>query len=151
MQIAEYKILLVDDDTNFLEVLFKIFRDAGYTTFTASDGYRAIEIARDKPIDLAILDFNLPDTDGIEVLKQIHKIRPDVPVIIMSADHSQSVQLDAFEAGAFTFLSKPISLKGLRYNVSKAIKSRSNQVSSGIEIRHRSVFIKWTEWIIRRK
>jgi len=151
MQRADYKILLVDDDVNSLEVLLQVLNRAGYTMFAAVDGCKAIEIVRDNHINLAILDFNLPDTNGIEVLKQIHEIQSDVPVIIMSADSSQSVKLDAFEAGAYTFLSKPINLRHLEYNVSKVIESGANQVRRSVEIRQQSIFIRWSRWIIRRR
>lgn len=148
---AGYKILIVDDNINSLNVLIQVFNRAGYTTFAADDGCKAIEIVRDNPIDLAILDFNLPDTNGTEVLQRIHKIQSDVPVIIMSADNSQSVKLDAFEAEAYTFLSKPIDLRRLRKIVSKAIESGSTQNNRETEIRQQSIFIRWSKWIIRRE
>lgn len=148
---AGYKILIADDSADSLDVLIQVLTRSGYETFAAEDGYKAIEIVRDNPIDLAILDFNLPDTNGTEVLRQIHKIQLNVPVIIMSADNSQSVKLDAFEAGACKFLSKPINLRRLEYYVSKAIESGTNQNSRGAEIREQSILIRWSKWIIRRK
>lgn len=148
---AGYKILIVDDNVNSLDVLIQVLTRAGYEILAAADGCRAIEIARDNLLDLAILDFNLPDTNGTEVLRRIHKIQSDVPAIIMSADNSQSVKLDAFEAEAYTFLSKPINLRRLKQIVSKALESKSNQSNSNNDIRERSIFIRWSKWIIRRK
>jgi len=145
------KILIVDDDANSLETVSQYLNDAGYKSFTAVDGFSAIEIVKDHSIDLAILDFNLPDINGIDILKQIHAIQPNVPVVIMSADNSYRLQLDAFEAGACMFLSKPINLESFEYYISKIIDSRTNQVNRRVEIRNRSIFIRWSRWIIKRK
>jgi DNA-binding NtrC family response regulator len=115
------RILLVDDELSSLEVLSEVLTRARYEVASADCGYNALKIAQECSIDLAILDFNLPDTTGIELLQQIKRLQPDTPVILMSANTSQGLQLDAFEAGAYTFMSKPINLQQLLRFVARAL------------------------------
>lgn len=116
-----YRILLVDDDMASLEVLGEVLTRAGYDAVSAETGYEALEIIQDASIDLALLDFNLPDTTGAELLQQIKQFQPGVPAIIMSANTSQGVKFDVFEAGAYTFISKPIDLPQLLGFISRAL------------------------------
>lgn len=116
-----YRILLVDDDIASLEVLGEVLTRAGYDAVSAESGYEALEIIREASIDLALLDFNLPDTTGAELFQQIKQFRPGVPAIIMSANTSQGVKFDVFDAGAYTFISKPIDLPQLLGCVSRAL------------------------------
>ncbi len=78
-----YRILLVDDDVSSLEVLGEVLKRAGYEIFSAENGYEALKIIQGDSIDLAILDYELPDTTGMELLQQIKPMQPRVPVIIM--------------------------------------------------------------------
>lgn len=116
-----YRILLVDDDMASLEVLGEVLTRAGYDAVSAETGYEALEIIREATIDLALLDFNLPDTTGAELFQQIKQFQPGVPAIIMSANTSQGVKFDVFDAGAYTFISKPIDLPQLLGCVSRAL------------------------------
>ena len=116
-----YRILLVDDDMASLEVLGEVLTRAGYDAVSAETGYEALEIVQEISIDLALLDFNLPDTTGAELLQQIKRFQPSVPAIIMSANTSQGVKFDVFDAGAYTFISKPIDLRQLLGFVSRAL------------------------------
>lgn len=141
-------ILLVDDDTSSLEVLSEVLTRAGYEILSAMNGYEALTIAQENSIELAILDFNLPDTTGAELLQQIKQFHPDVPVIIMSANTSQQIKLDVFEAGAYTFIAKPIDLRQLLQFVARGLNfkqqwaSASRAGSQTIQIK-RSFFFRW--------
>ncbi|MCZ6679668.1 MAG: response regulator [Candidatus Poribacteria bacterium] len=158
------RILLVDDDTSSLEVLHEVLTRAGYDVVSAESGHEALEFVRGDSINLAILDFNLPDTTGSELLQQIKQFHPAVPVIIMSANTSQSVKFDVFEAGAYTFISKPIALPQLLQFVTRALdlthqwtsshRDRRQAVrpaadTSPIQIK-KSIFFRWIQ-IIKHK
>ena len=142
------QILLVDDDIDSLEVLCEVLTRAGYETVSARSGYEAIRSVETNSIDLAILDFDLPDTTGSELLRQIKQLQPGVPVIITSANTSQSVKLDVFEAGAYTFIAKPIKLPQLRQFVARALDfkqqwaSRARTGSHTIQVK-KSIFFRW--------
>ena len=101
-----HRILIVDDDIASLEVLSEVLNRANYRTFSASTGYDAVKIIQEKPLDLAILDYDLPDTTGLELLQHIKRTRPGTFVIIMSANTSTNVKFDVFEAGRVHFYSE---------------------------------------------
>ena len=147
-----YRILLVDDDVSSLEVLGEVLKRAGYEIFSAENGYEALKIIQGDSIDLAILDYELPDTTGLELLQQIKPMQPSVPVIIMSGNPSQNIRLDVFEAGAYTFIPKPINLRQFQQFVAQALNFRQRWTSGSetssyvIQIK-KSIFFRW----IRKK
>ena len=124
-----YRILLVDDDLSSLEVLGEVLKRAGYEIFSAENGYEALKIIQGDSIDLAILDYELPDTTGLELLQQIKPMQPSVPVIIMSGNMSQNIRLDVFEAGAYTFIPKPINLRQFQQFVAQALNFKQRWTS----------------------
>ena len=159
-----YRILLVDDDMASLEVLGEVLTRAGYDAVSAETGYEALEIVREASIDLALLDFNLPDTTGAELFQQIKRFQPSVPAIIMSANTSQGVKFDVFEAGAYTFISKPIDLPQLLRFVDRALDFKqqwgshhqdsrqevsANRNTETLQVKRLSIF-RWIR-IIRHK
>ena len=159
-----YRILLVDDDMASLEVLGEVLTRAGYDAVSAETGYEALEIVREASIDLALLDFNLPDTTGAELFQQIKRFQPSVPAIIMSANTSQGVKFDVFEAGAYTFISKPIDLPQLLRFVDRALDLKqqwgshhqdgrrevsANRNTETLQVKRLSIF-RWIR-IIRHK
>ena len=147
-----HRILLVDDDTASLEVLGEVLNRASYETFAASNGYDALRIIQDNPLDLAILDYDLPDTTGLELLQHIKRVKPNVFVIIMSANTSKNLKLDVFEAGAFTFIPKPIDLRQFLQFVGRALdfkqqsRAGSRTSSHTVQIK-RSILYRWTRII----
>jgi DNA-binding NtrC family response regulator len=144
-----HRILIVDDDGASLELLSEVLNRANYETFSASTGYDAVKIIQEKPLDLAILDYNLPDTTGLALLQHIKRIRPSIIVIIMSANTSTNVKFDVFEAGAFTFIPKPIDLRQFLQFVRRALGFKEQSVASSrrraniVQIK-KSIFFRWT-------
>lgn len=135
-----YKILLVDDDPNCLDAIDQILRRDGYDTIKADEGRPALRLLSENTIDLAIVDFNLPDIDGIQVLYEIKRIYKNIPTIIMTSELSKEIKLASLEAGAYSFVSKPINIPIFRNIVAKAIQSSHTRT---IEVRREMVFIRW--------
>jgi len=135
-----YKILLVDDDPNCLDAVDQILRRDGYETIKAEEGRSALELLIDNIVDLAIVDFNLPDIDGIHVINEIRRIYKNIPTIIMTSEMSKEVKLASLEAGAYSFVKKPIDIPIFRNIVAKAIGSLNTRT---IEIRRETVFIRF--------
>jgi DNA-binding response OmpR family regulator len=142
-----YKILLVDDDPNCLDAIDQILRRDGYQTIKAVEGRPAIRLLLENTIDLAIVDFNLPDIDGIHVLYEIRRIYKNIPTIIMTSELSKEVKLASLEAGAYSFVTKPINIPIFRNIVAKAIQSLN---TTTIEIRRELVFIRWFKGFTRK-
>jgi len=79
------KVLLVDDDQNILETIGTRIRSWDYDLLTASDGNQALEVINNKNPDIVVLDYRMPDKDGIATLIEIRKVDNDVPVIMFTA------------------------------------------------------------------
>ena len=143
-----YKILLIDDDPDCLDAVNQMLRREGYETFPINDAHVALEfIANNDDIDLAIVDFNMPDMDGISVIHTIKHRRINLPVILMTAEPSKEVRLASLEAGAYSFIPKPINIPSFRQLVAKALQApRVNT----IEVRRQLVFTRWIRWIINK-
>jgi two-component system OmpR family response regulator len=141
---STYRILLVDDDLNCLDAIDQILRREGYQTFPISEGHAAIKVLQENDIHLAIIDLDLPDTDGINVLHEIKRIRRDLPVIITTARTSKEVRLASLEAGAYSFIPKPINIPSFRQIVARVL--RSPRVKT-VEVRRQ---FRWIRWIINR-
>jgi len=142
-----YKILLVDDDPNCLDAIDQILQRDGYETIKAQEGLPALKIISENIVDLAIIDFNLPDIDGIHVLYEIKRMYQNMPAIIMTSEHSREVRMASLEAGAFSFITKPINIPSFRNIVLKATQSSSPKI---VEVRRELIFIKWFRGFTRK-
>lgn len=83
---AKLKVLLIDDEPDFLRVMGLHIRSWGYELVTASSGKEGIAAVKCGKPDIVILDYVMPDMDGIKALKQIRKIKDDLPVIMFTAN-----------------------------------------------------------------
>ena len=81
----EEKILIVDDQFGIRILLNEVLQKEGYHTFQAANGVQALEITKKHSPDLVLLDMKIPGMDGIEILKRMKSIDPDIRVIIMTA------------------------------------------------------------------
>jgi len=104
------RILVVDDDKLTCWALEKEFTGQGFTTQVAGNGEEALAELRRQPYDLVFLDINLPDANGIELLREIDAISRDAKIILMSGDASEMNREKAFTGGALQFLEKPLDL-----------------------------------------
>ncbi len=107
------RLLLVDDEVGYLEVLAKRFRKRGLDVTTASAGEQAIQLLRHNDFDVAVVDLKMTDMDGIEVLGIFKKMDPDLSVIILTGHGSEQAAREGIEKGAFDYLTKPFELESL--------------------------------------
>jgi DNA-binding response OmpR family regulator len=141
---STYKILLVDDDLDCLDAVDQILRREGYETFANGDGQSAVETIITNRVDLAIIDFDLPDTDGFHLLYELKRISRNLPVIIMTARASKETRLAALEAGAFSFIPKPINIPNFRQIVARALSTPRTRT---VTVRRQMVVTRWIRWI----
>lgn len=106
-------ILIVDDDQGASSSLERAITHTGYYARLANDGFLAIRIVKSETVDLVMLDVNLPDMNGIVTLHEMRLIRPQMPVIMMTAHPTKEVMQEALEEGATTFVPKPLDLSYL--------------------------------------
>jgi len=115
-----FSVLVADDDRTCRESVRALLEAAGYRTFLAETGGQALEFVDREPVHLVILDQFMPDITGSEALRRICEMRGLVPSIIMSGELTKETKLDALNAGAFTFVSKPIQTAIMRHAVQQA-------------------------------
>jgi two-component system nitrogen regulation response regulator NtrX len=101
-------ILIADDEPGIRSSLQKLLEFEGYRVVLAEDGARALDVLRDRPVDLVLLDIKMPGLDGLEVLSQIHRDLPQLPVVIISGHGSIQTAVEATRLGAYDFIEKPI-------------------------------------------
>jgi two-component system, NtrC family, response regulator HydG len=114
-------ILVVDDDADICRNLSDILTDLGYRVDTATGGLAALELVRQRPYDVALLDLKMPDMDGLTLYREIKKLQADTVAIVVSAYASGAISEAALTAGAWQVLPKPVDLDRLLGLVGEAI------------------------------
>ncbi len=112
-------ILIVEDEETQRSLLAGLLRKEGYTVEEAGDGTTALDLFRARTIDLALLDFKLPDMDGLAILKGLKEINPEIEVIMITAFGSIENAVNALKSGASEYLTKPIDLDDLLFKIKK--------------------------------
>jgi CheY-like chemotaxis protein len=110
---AAPRILIVDDDTQVLGMLMRVLIGRGYTVTGTTSGAEVIETAADTSFDLAIVDLSMPEVDGFEVLKDLHRTAPDMKIMVISGAMPGLLLESAAMFGATKTLTKPISPEAL--------------------------------------
>jgi two-component system response regulator (stage 0 sporulation protein F) len=103
-----------------------VFQKEGYQTFQAANGIQALEIVTTHDPDLVLLDMKIPGMDGIEILKRMKVIEPDIRVIIMTAYGELDMIQEAKDLGAITHFAKPFDIDDIRAAVRKHIPQKMN-------------------------
>lgn len=106
------QILIVEDDDDTAEMVSTLLKDEGFSPSTVATGKSALEIISQSPPNLVLLDLDLPDIDGLEVLRRARE-RSSVPVIVISGFNKESDKVIALEAGADDYIGKPFSTEEL--------------------------------------
>jgi DNA-binding NtrC family response regulator len=117
------RVLLVDDEREFTEVLAERMQVRGLEVDTSDNGLEAIEKARQRRYDAVILDLAMPGLDGIETLKLLLEQNPDLQVILLTGHATLEKGIEALKSGAVEFLEKPIDMDTLLGKISVAEKT----------------------------
>ncbi len=121
-------ILIVDDEPTQVRIIETAVTRHGYQTLNADGGDAAIAILlgnAGKSVDLVLLDMAMPGVSGIDVLERLRPVRPDLPVIVLTAHSSVNNVVEAMRAGASDFISKPASAERLKTAIESALNAES--------------------------
>lgn len=102
-------VLIVEDEATFREALRHFLQDAGFAVREAEEARQAMEMFESGPADLVLLDLGIPGGDGFELLSAMKRVRPATPVIIVSGRTHIDAAIEAFKAGAWDYVTKPIA------------------------------------------
>ncbi|QYN34481.1 response regulator transcription factor [Pseudonocardia sp. DSM 110487] len=127
-------ILVVEDDSTIGDVLASSLRSQGYDVVWERTGEAALEHVAGAAVDLVLLDLGLPDVDGVEVCRQLRKVRPGCVLVMLTARSSEMDVVVGLEAGADDYLVKPVRLFELRARV-RAHLRRSEVAAVGEAVR----------------
>ena len=120
----DVRILVVDDEPTMADSLKQNLMEEGYVVDTAASGAEAIELFDQGGHHLAICDLQLPDTDGLEVMRHMKDARPTTEVIVVTGYGSVARAVEATKAGAFYFVEKPFDFEEIQPLVYKALERR---------------------------
>jgi DNA-binding NtrC family response regulator len=116
----EAKVLLVDDEKDFLESMSERMRLRGMDVTTASSAKEALVLIEIDVFDAVILDFQLPEMDGMAVLKKIKAKHPEAQIILLTGHASLERGVEAIKIGASDFLEKPADIEALSKKIKEA-------------------------------
>ena len=114
------RVLLVDDEEGYVRVLSKRMRKRNIEVTSALSGEAAIRAVRREDFDVAVLDLKMEDMDGMEVLKILKKMDPDLVVIMLTGHGSETAAREGIAMGASDYLTKPCDLDELLVKIRKA-------------------------------
>ncbi len=125
-----YNILVCDDEEGIRTLIAKYAKFEGHNVIEAENGMQAIEICRNKDIDIIVMDIMMPELDGFSAVREIRKDK-DTPVIMLSARGEEYDRIHGFEVGADDYLVKPFSPKELMMRIDVIMRRRTRQSANG--------------------
>ena len=131
-------VLIVDDEVTIIESLKGILSDDGFEVIHAFNGYEALKKIEIESPDIVLLDIWMPGMDGIETLKEIKKIAPNLPVVMITGHGTIESAVDATKSGAYDFLEKPLSIDKVMVTINNALNFRKLE-EENIYLRKKSI------------
>jgi len=121
------RILLVDDEKDFVEALAERLRNRDFDVTTAFTGEEALERLKEYNFDVAIVDVKMPGLDGIETLKGIKKLKPLTEVLMLTGHGTVETAIEGMKHGAYDFLMKPCEMDTLLKKIGDAYERKAEQ------------------------
>src|SRR5262245_58172065 len=118
---SPFSILLADDDRLQLDTLQEILEPQGFRTLLANDGEKALEIARQEIVHVALFDVHMPKLTGLETLQLLRQFNILLPVILLTADSSSELLHQAIQASASSVIPKPVSKNVVLYTLTRVL------------------------------
>jgi len=116
-------ILIVDDEKNYLVVLEALLSSEGYEIITANHAKDALHLIEEADLDLVITDMKMPAMSGMELLVESKRMKPDVPVIMMTAFGTIEMAVEAMKKQAYDYITKPFKNEELKLTIKKALEN----------------------------
>ena len=124
---GEIKVLLVDDEPDFMEPLTNRLALRKLSVFNAGSGTEALQLLEGQPVDVVVLDVKMPGMSGLEVIRELKKRHPLVEVIMLTGHANLEASIEGMESGAFDYLLKPAQIDELLYKIQDAYQKKTLQ------------------------
>ena len=118
------RILVVDDEEQMRDLLAKVLERKGFQTSVCGDGTEALAFLEKEPVDLVVTDVRMPGLGGMEALRAVKELNPDIVVIIMTAFGSIDQAVQAVKDGAYDYINKPFKIDEMLLTIEKALDER---------------------------
>lgn len=125
------QVLVVDDEPALSDLVSMVLRYEGWNVTTAADGAAAIRQAAAGCPDVVVLDLMLPDMSGLDVLHELHRIRPELPVLLLTAKDSMEDRIAGLAAGGDDYVTKPFSVEEMILRLRALVKRSGRGVVDG--------------------
>jgi len=122
------RVLIVDDEDDFRETIVKRLNARKILAEGAASGIKALQVLENKDFDVIVLDVKMPDMDGIETLRHIKKLKPEIEVIMLTGHASVEFGLKGMQLGAFDYVMKPAPLNELLDTIGQAFNKKRGLV-----------------------
>lgn len=121
------RIMIIEDDKEMRSLLKDFLEEEGFETDSASNGVDALRMLSKDYFDLVITDIRMPGLTGLDILPRIRRLKPEIPIIVMTAYGSDDVRRRSLERGATIYLEKPIHLSKLRAVIREMVLRKSSE------------------------
>ena len=118
------RILVVDDEEQMRDLLAKVLERKGYQVSVCGDGTEALALLEREPADLVVTDVRMPGLNGMEALRAIKELNPEIVVLIMTAFGSIDQAVQAVKEGAYDYINKPFKIDEILLTIEKALEER---------------------------
>jgi DNA-binding response OmpR family regulator len=118
---SPFRVLLVDDEEEFVATLAERLELRGINTMVAGNGEEALASVKNDPPEVVVMDLMLPGMSGIEIMGEIKRNHPRIPVILLTGRGSTKEGIEGMNQGAFDFLMKPVRIEELITKMKNAV------------------------------
>ncbi|HEX6032012.1 MAG TPA: response regulator transcription factor, partial [Tepidiformaceae bacterium] len=126
------RVLVVDDDPSILKLVRRSLEAAGYRVEGVADGGRAVAKVQEFRPEVVLLDLVLPNEDGVEICRRLRQTGSGVPIIVLSAVGDEQRKIEALDAGADDYVTKPFSIEELKARVRVALRRHAGQAADTV-------------------
>ncbi len=130
MNQIKIKVLLAEDDENLGNLLREYLHARNYEAELCADGQKALKLLERNYYDICVLDVMMPHMDGFTVAKEIRKVKPELPIIFLTAKSMKEDVIEGFSIGADDYLTKPFSMEELIFRIEAILRRTKNLLSS---------------------
>lgn len=128
------KLLIIDDEKNILDLLNVVFKKEGYDVTICLSSSKALEYVDDRDFDIILTDIKMPETSGMQILQHVKRIKPEIPVIMITAFGTIKQSVEALQAGALDYIVKPFDVEELKIIVAQGLERK--------KLREENIFLK---------